>query len=63
MRADKILVPILSALGTSENIVTGLNAGTDDYMTKPLSLVNSKRIQALHRRAIQQPENIENSRN
>jgi DNA-binding response OmpR family regulator len=42
VRADKNFpILLLSALGTSENIVTGLNAETDDYMTKPLSLVSS----------------------
>jgi DNA-binding response OmpR family regulator len=62
VRADKNLVPILllTALGTSENIVTGLNAGADDYLTKPFKFGELEaRIQALHRRAIQQPENIE----
>src|SRR5690349_8869512 len=37
IRQAKIQVPIimLTALGTSENIVTGLNAGADDYLVKP----------------------------
>ena len=63
VRADKNFVPILllTALATSENIVTGLNAGADDYLTKPFKFGELEaRIQALHRRAIQQPENIEN---
>jgi DNA-binding response OmpR family regulator len=62
-RANKNFVPILllTALGTSENIVTGLNAGADDYLTKPFKFGELEaRIQALHRRANQQPEKLEN---
>jgi len=62
VRADKNFVPILllTALGTSENIVTGLNAGADDYLTKPFKFGELEaRIQALHRRANQQPEKLE----
>src|SRR5208283_424597 len=29
---------ILSALASEENVVTGLNVGADDYITKPYSL-------------------------
>lgn len=61
VRASKNFVPILllTALGTSENIVTGLNAGADDYLTKPFKFGELEaRIQALHRRANQQVETI-----
>ncbi|MBC5840550.1 MAG: response regulator transcription factor [Flavobacteriaceae bacterium] len=62
VRDAKNFVPILllTALGTSENIVTGLNAGADDYLTKPFKFGELEaRIQALHRRAIQQHEKVE----
>ena len=59
VRASKNYVPILllTALGTSENIVTGLNAGADDYLVKPFKFGELEaRIQALYRRANQQNE-------
>lgn len=46
-------VPILmlTALGTTENIVSGLDAGADDYMTKPFKLAELEaRIRTLTRR-------------
>lgn len=63
VRASKNYVPILllTALGTSENIVTGLNAGADDYLVKPFKFGELEaRIQALHRRANQQNKKTEN---
>ena len=62
VRATQNYVPILllTALGTSENIVTGLNAGADDYLPKPFKFGELEaRIQALHRRANQQNEKPE----
>lgn len=56
LRAAKNFVPILllTALGTSENIVTGLNAGADDYLIKPFKFGElDARIKALVRRSNQ----------
>jgi len=53
LRQKNILTPILflTALGTTENIVAGLNAGGDDYLVKPFKLVELEaRLQALYRR-------------
>ncbi|WP_417352990.1 response regulator transcription factor [Flavobacterium alkalisoli] len=55
-------VPILmlTALGSSENIVTGLNAGADDYMAKPFKFTELEaRINALARRAGQEQKPVE----
>lgn len=44
-------VLMLTALGTTENVVTGLDAGADDYMIKPFSLAElNARIRTLARR-------------
>ena len=54
LRASKNFVPVLllTALGTSENIVTGLNAGADDYLVKPFKFGElDARVNALNRRA------------
>jgi DNA-binding response OmpR family regulator len=56
LRASKNFVPILllTALATTENVVTGLNAGADDYMAKPFKFTELEaRITALARRANQ----------
>lgn len=56
LRASKNFVPILllTALGTTENVVTGLNAGADDYLAKPFKFSELEaRISALARRANQ----------
>ena len=56
LRASKNFVPILllTALGTTENVVTGLNAGADDYMAKPFKFLELEaRISALARRSNQ----------
>ncbi|MGL4632660.1 MAG: response regulator transcription factor [Leadbetterella sp.] len=53
LRELNIHVPILmlTALGTSEDIVTGLDSGADDYLPKPFELsVLLARIRALTRR-------------
>lgn len=57
VRAAGNFVPILmlTALGSSENIVTGLNAGADDYLVKPFRFAELEaRINALARRAGQE---------
>jgi DNA-binding response OmpR family regulator len=54
VRSANISTPILmlTALGTTENIVSGLDAGADDYMTKPFKLAELEaRIRTLTRRA------------
>lgn len=53
LRQKNIFTPILflTALGTTENIVTGLNAGGDDYLVKPFKLAELEaRLHSLHRR-------------
>lgn len=62
LRADKNFVPVLllTALGTSENIVTGLNAGADDYVVKPFKFGElDARVNALNRRANQENEKVD----
>lgn len=62
LRASKNFIPVLllTALGTSENIVTGLNAGADDYLVKPFKFGElDARVNALHRRAHQETEKID----
>lgn len=53
LRHLKVQTPIifLTALGTTENIVAGLDAGADDYLVKPFNLVELEaRIKSLYRR-------------
>lgn len=53
LRGAKDHVPILflTALGTTENIVTGLNAGGDDYLVKPFKFAELEaRLKSLTRR-------------
>ena len=60
--AAKNFVPVLllTALGTSENIVTGLNAGADDYVVKPFKFGElDARVNALYRRANQETEKVD----
>lgn len=62
LRAAKNFVPVLllTALGTSENIVTGLNAGADDYVVKPFKFGElDARVNALNRRANQDNEKVD----
>jgi len=62
LREAKNFVPILllTALGTSENIVTGLNAGADDYLVKPFKFGElDARVNALNRRANQETEKVD----
>ena len=52
---DATPVLLLTALGGSEDVVRGLDAGGDDYLTKPFSLeVLLARIRAMVRRRYQQ---------
>ena len=56
LRDNHLLTPILflTALGTSENVVVGLNTGADDYLVKPFKFIElSARVKALLRRANQ----------
>jgi DNA-binding response OmpR family regulator len=57
IRESGLATPILmlTALGTTENIVSGLDAGADDYMTKPFKLAELEaRIRTLTRRGKEQ---------
>lgn len=59
LRSNHLLTPILflTALGTAENVVMGLNAGADDYLVKPFKFIElNARINALLRRANQKAE-------
>lgn len=45
-------VLMLTALGTTDDVVLGLHAGADDYLVKPFKFVELlARIEALHRRS------------
>src|SRR5262245_18949016 len=49
-------VVILTALGSVEDRVAGLNAGADDYMVKPFALVELlARLEAVCRRTVDRP--------
>lgn len=53
LRAQKITTPILllTALGSTENIVTGLDSGADDYLVKPFNFAELlARMRTLFRR-------------
>lgn len=48
---DQVSILILTALGSTENIVTGLDSGADDYLVKPFKFVELEaRIRTLLRR-------------
>ncbi|AWI24700.1 response regulator transcription factor [Flavobacterium pallidum] len=62
LRSVQNFVPILllTALGSTENIVTGLNAGADDYLPKPFRFTELEaRVNALVRRSSQEHKPIE----
>jgi len=49
---ENISIIMLTALGSTENIVTGLESGADDYLVKPFKLIElSARIRTLVRRS------------
>lgn len=52
----KIPILMLTALGTAENIVVGLDAGADDYLVKPFKFIELlARIRTLLRRTGDEP--------
>ena len=62
LRADGLATPILmlTALGTTENIVLGLDSGADDYLVKPFKLAELEaRIRTLLRRKFGSPSSKE----
>lgn len=61
IRAKKIYTPVmfLSALNDAEDIVTGLDGGADDYMTKPFDFdVLLARIRAMLRKSVGNHESV-----
>ena len=63
IRAQKITTPLLllTALGTTEDKITGLEIGADDYLVKPFEFTELlARIKALHRRSNLHTEKVEN---
>ena len=62
LRAERAELPVLflSARATVEDRVKGLQAGGDDYLTKPFAFAElSARLQALIRRASRAPESTQ----
>ncbi len=61
--AAGVPILLLTGLGTQEDIIHGLSAGSDDYITKPYDFpILLARIQALLRRSARVPELLENGR-
>ncbi|HEY1165513.1 MAG TPA: response regulator transcription factor [Chitinophaga sp.] len=56
---EQVPIMMLTALGTTENIVNGLDSGADDYLVKPFKLAElNARVRALTKRIkSQSPEN------
>lgn len=60
---QKLPVLMVTALSTPEEIIEGLDAGADDYITKPFDLqIFKARVRSLIRRGSQQKTGIENNR-
>lgn len=58
LRSENIPTPVLvlTALGSVEDRVTGLQTGADDYLAKPFAFAElTARIDALRRRAVNRP--------
>jgi DNA-binding response OmpR family regulator len=59
LRGNSAPVLMLTARDALPDIVTGLDAGADDYLTKPFSFVELlARIRALERRTIARPKSV-----
>ena len=59
MRSEQISVLMLTARDALPDILMGLDAGADDYMTKPFSFLELlARIRALERRNTARPKNV-----
>src|SRR5580698_682577 len=59
LRGNPVPVLMLTARDALPDIVKGLDAGADDYLTKPFSFVELlARIRALERRASARPKNV-----
>jgi DNA-binding response OmpR family regulator len=62
MRAEGVRTPVilLTALGTVEERVAGLNAGADDYLVKPFAFAElAARLDAVRRRVTERPPAVE----
>jgi DNA-binding response OmpR family regulator len=59
IRGNPVPLLMLTARDALPDIVRGLDAGADDYLTKPFSFVELlARIRALHRRTAARPKNV-----
>jgi len=59
-KKSNVPVLMLTAMGTTQDIIRGLEAGGDDYLTKPYDLsVFLMRVEALLRRASLVPDTLE----
>jgi len=59
-KKSDVPVLILTAMGTTEDIIKGFEAGSDDYLTKPYDLsVFIMRVEALLRRVATIPDTID----